>query len=429
MKTKRNLLLLFLFFTTGYANAQWALQRNFGMLTELHGIQFIDETHGWIWSEGMYLSTTNGGQTWSIYSNWMEEPPNDLFFMNRDTGFMAAQNGIVRKTTNGGLSWQNVQTPVQDPIYRLFFVNETHGWGNIGQYNFDSRMVRTSNGGETWAVLETGIEKAYRGYFTNSLTGWIIGQTQHKGHILKTIDGGNNFTLSYASDSISFFCDIYATLDNLIIWVCGASNNRYLLLLSTNGGFTWQDHSLPLLKNRYNQMEEAKTITSIQFMNDTLGWITCWGSVNGYVLLTTDGGITWQQQLIECGNNWGTTIFQDISMISPKKGWIVSVGSIFTTNQADTAIVLNIGQAGNLTEGLSVYPNPFADNVTIKFPNGLQPTEIVITDITGKILMHENYRGSNTFNTSFIESGIYFLTINFFPNNTHNSLTTKIIKL
>ena len=425
MLKKLKLFLLYLFFTTSFTHAQWDVQLYMNNFSFVDKIQFINETHGWAIGNGVYLYTTNGGETWNVDPDWINTSYGDIFFVNQDSGFVTAPNGIIRKTLNGGQTWRNIQTSTEHNITRLFFVDENFGWAALDSYAY-GQILRTLDGGEAWEILETGLKTANVFFFVSITEGWCIGVDEIQGKILKTNNGGNSFNIKYICNDFTYFHDIYASQDNQRIWAVGAGDyDIYLCILSNNGGETWEEQNLPLLKNRYGQMEEARELTAIQFINDTLGWITGRGSVNSYVLLTTDGGESWFQQNVE--NHDGD--FRDICMITPKKGWIAGRDYIYTTNHADTVITVGIVNNVNVKPELVIYPNPFKDRITIELPLGEKPSKITISGIDGTILLHEKYPNDNILNLNFLSQGIYYLTVYFDALNSNNSLTTKIIKL
>lgn len=49
--------------------------------------------------------TSNSGANWNEISSGFNEYLDDVFFVNSNTGFIAAINGKVYKTTNSGYNW------------------------------------------------------------------------------------------------------------------------------------------------------------------------------------------------------------------------------------------------------------------------------------------------------------------------------------
>jgi len=77
--------------------------------------------------------------------------------------------------------------------------------------------------------------------------------------------------------------------------------------------------------------------------------------------------------------------------------------------------------------GLSVYPNPFNESITIKAANISDETLLIITDVLGKVLKTEKLSGTNLnkdYDLSNYHSGIYFVTL---KTKDHQSVA-RIVK-
>ncbi|MBL7127651.1 MAG: T9SS type A sorting domain-containing protein [Ignavibacteria bacterium] len=174
----------------GYSWIYYTLYNNRGAL----GMSFGDSLTGYTY--GAYLGTfpyqdyifnwiqktSNGGQSWIQIVNLMTQGQplfSRIFFINSQTGFVG-QWQEIRKTTNGGGAWTIYQTGTFPFLSSIFFIDEYKGF--ISE-NIDTRY--TTNGGENWSVLMN--VKANEICFTNSMTGWLCGDS---GLIMKTTNGG-----------------------------------------------------------------------------------------------------------------------------------------------------------------------------------------------------------------------------------------------
>jgi len=167
---------------------------------------------------------------------------------------------------------------------------------------------------------------------------------------------------------------------------------------------------------------QASIIYSIEFANDTLGWLTCadeYGS--GYILLTADAGETWKQQYVN--RNLNVPIY-DICATDVNNAWAVGGDYIYHNANADTIII--VGTEDIKKEVISISPNPFTENIKLQIPQEYRITDILLTDMTGKICYRRNQINNNKINLSFLKQGIYFLTIQL---NNQIIQTQKIIKL
>ena len=194
-----------------------------------------------------------------------------------------------------------------------------------------------------------------------------------------------------------------------------------------DGGENWGEQTLPNLTNWYGSTVEAGVIYSVEFANDTLGWLTCSAEGgSGYILLTTDGGETWEQQYVN--KNLNEPIY-DICAIDENNAWAVGADYIYHNNNADTIIIVGMEDDLQKNNSVKISPNPFINYIQLQITKDYQVTDVVITDITGKTCYQENKIVNNQLNLSHLQQGIYFLTIYFNSNNQINSFTQKIIKL
>ena len=74
---------------------------------------------------------------------------------------------------------------------------------------------------------------------------------------------------------------------------------------------------------------------------------------------------------------------------------------------------------------MSVYPNPFSDQLTIIVPMNDNYT-VMLMDITGKIVSQETFMQTNTLNLPLenVANGQYILKV----NGTHFTATEKVVK-
>lgn len=123
-------------------------------------------------------------------------------------------------------------------------------------------------------------------HFTDSLYGWVAGDS---GTILHTTDGGNTWMVQQSMTSCEI-ADIFFLNHNLG-WASAFnySNPPFgtILLHTLDGGSTWIAEPYP---------QENIFIWSILFLDSLNGWM---GGSPHALLRTTDGGLTWQQAVID----------------------------------------------------------------------------------------------------------------------------------
>ena len=410
------------FFTSFHLQAQWEVQLDIQNFTHLDRILFLDENYGWaiggtaIGAQSPYFYTTDGGDNWYLSEDWWDIKGTDIVFVNFDTGFIASDQ--IYKTIDGGSTWIEIQTPATQGIVHLFFVDENNGWATLSQFS-EGNILHTEDSGETWE-LQNVIDTIFSGietiYFLNDSTGFaaggavidedfnIIAKTENKGEDWIVI---KNFI--YAP---YWFQDIYFT-DNIHGWIVGSKNitNSFLIMQTNDGGETWEEDTIPELKNWYGGTAEATIIFSIQFLNDTLGWLTCADEDNsGYILLTTDGGLNWQQQFV-----FYKPIY-DIFMVDNNNGWSVGEDIIYHTNNGDTIIIVSTEEIILENEYIIIKPNPAETEITIAFQNTEHHTNMLLEcyNIYGQKVHSENlWKGQQQtrIEVSGWTKGLYFAVV------------------
>lgn len=109
----------------------------------ISNIQFIDNINGFaVGGNGMFLKTTDGGNTWS---RSLLSPFNQLtsvHFVNPSLGYINNAGGIY-KTIDGGNSWNVQQVNPVSTINRINFLNDT-----IGYALSNNAVYKTNNGGK-----------------------------------------------------------------------------------------------------------------------------------------------------------------------------------------------------------------------------------------------------------------------------------------
>ena len=173
-----------------------------GNTNDLHSIYFTDADTGYAVGVGRALiKTDNGGESWSpvsfggltYYANL-----NSVFVLNSKNGFAVGNDGVMLKTINpiysGGFSWVeelNLKSN-EKPKYLLsiHFVNANTGFA-VGGSDDKGTVLKTIDGGNSWSVIFSGADILFSVYFTSPTNGYAVGQG---GTIIKTTDGGDNWT-------------------------------------------------------------------------------------------------------------------------------------------------------------------------------------------------------------------------------------------
>jgi photosystem II stability/assembly factor-like uncharacterized protein len=166
----------------------------------------------------------------------------------------------------------------------LYFLNQDTGWvveaANIG------KILKTTNGGINFTVQFTGNYMYFRSVgFNNSQLGWA---GTLNGQLFRTTNGGNNWTEvdSMIHPAPPGFCDI-SVVDDSSFFSSGKYSGPTHFTKSTNGGQTFE---------YYNMSAYSSYQVGIYFFSKDTGFIAGKSNIlseGAVVLFTSDGGNNW----------------------------------------------------------------------------------------------------------------------------------------
>ncbi len=201
---------------------------SYGNLKGYLKIYFKDENYGWaVNNAGELLSTSDGGNSWSIVEKWESIGPSNVAFANENCGYILAGSSCLLSTDNGGINWEKIKLVGLKFTTAIDFINNKTGWlvtmyGLSSSIEPGSPVYATTDGGKNW--IQRGIIKddLLQVDFVNEREGWIAASQG----IYSTRDGGINW---YKSNVDGFFVDIFA-LDNKNVWALDFSGKIYKLV-------------------------------------------------------------------------------------------------------------------------------------------------------------------------------------------------------
>lgn len=322
-------------------------QQSSGVLAKLNAVVFVNQQRGWIaGSNGMLLSTEDGGQRWQpmlLPPKMRKEPLLDLWAFNENRLLTLGEFGLfnrrpdiqwhervfllrtedrgalwldtplarpplqpnqtltIKKTTKDTLEIEE-QKPPPDPILlRMAFANERIGWavGELGT------IQTTADGGATWKLQVIQARKILNDISAiDTQQAWIVGAG---GFALHTEDGGQSWNEQPTGVTTSLRAVHF--VDAQRGWAVG---NGGVILFTANGGVRWQPQSSGSQHN----------LNDVVFLSTKEGWIA---GDRGTLLHTTDGGATWIDESPGMRAN-----LQRLFFVAPDCGWAVGTsGTIF----------------------------------------------------------------------------------------------------
>jgi photosystem II stability/assembly factor-like uncharacterized protein len=112
--------------------------------------------------------------TWEPQESGVIETLNDVFFVNDQDGWVVGDKGVILHTTDGGGQWVKQTSGVSEKLLAVQFTSPLRGW--IAGGTFSTILLKTINGGENW----TGVDMAQvEGtildlYFEDASHGWVM---------------------------------------------------------------------------------------------------------------------------------------------------------------------------------------------------------------------------------------------------------------
>lgn len=186
------------------AGATWTKQIVPYLSSELNSVFFVNNQVGFAVGLGLQLKTTNGGITWVPFEFEFKGLMDKIAFVNSQTGFAMGLFGNVIKTVDQGQHWIKAINSSDGHIYDFCFASEQVGYA-AGQ----KEIVKTIDGGNTWSVLPGSPSEIYFIHFADEKQGVAIGKGHYTGGdwgtwtsaIYCTSDGGSTWQIE---DNVKF---------------------------------------------------------------------------------------------------------------------------------------------------------------------------------------------------------------------------------
>jgi len=199
------------------------------------------------WS--VLLKTTNGGINWIDMNMTVSTGFDDIFFVNRDSGYMCENTFLdLYRTTNGGANWESKTNGINAQPFRLFFINYSTGYCGAS-----FTLFKTTNAGDNWNDLFTFANPINSIFYLDFEIGWV-GLTNSR--LAHTLNGGSNWIYQLPNFTVGTTTDLYF-YDSLVGW---GGNRNLQVLKTTTSGFVW------------GHQTNSNTSNKISFIDSMKGW-------------------------------------------------------------------------------------------------------------------------------------------------------------
>ena len=290
---------------------------------------------------GFFITLTVSAQ-WTVVSS----PVSDMRFvkvqfLDNSNGWIAAESKVLR-TSDAGNTWSQANTNIND-TRGFYAISTTTAWicGTFG------KISKTTDGGTTWVAQTTGapnLSSIDAIFFHDQNNGWAAGTD---GLLLKTTNGGTNWqtvptNVTSGFESIKFY-------NSNIGWIGGGSK----FLRTTDGGTTW------------TQVNHFAEVRDIHFLDANTGFVSdTWGQDN-LVHKTTDGGATWQATTTI---TTGPYYFHGVHFTDVNTGYVVGRTMFFLGNHG----IYKTTDGGTTWTAQTTNPVPMFENFrsVVFTPNG-----------------------------------------------------------
>lgn len=229
----------------------------------------------------------------------------DVFFYptNSNYGWICGFNGRVIRTTNGGNTWVGSLVPNAYHLEHVHFPSL-----NIGYTSGPEGIWKSTDGGATWTnITPDDLFPDYWGcYFLDDDNGVLLGGGCIGGQsFYKTTDGGDSWTAFNANEPNSGLTDalLYPNGE-------GYASSSGIIWQTLDFGSSWSVFSR--LGAKVWQEEISKF--GISFLIPYSGYDCQGGGENGGAKFSIDNGLSWQDK------NTGVSMFGSF-MLSNFKGW------------------------------------------------------------------------------------------------------------
>jgi hypothetical protein len=238
----------------------------------------------------LIISSIHINAQWEIINQYDWGYMTSMDLVNETLGFITTDEGYILRTIDGGLNWE-VFNRLKASLSDLQFIDENNGWVLARYYDETSsdfyfpdsmRLIRTTDGGETWNTLDNDAQSSLQYQFVTHDTGWAIRYNNYEveSKLIYTLDGGEKWFDADTNTGLSSKIVYFRFVDKEIGWAIGGEdiNERKELYKTFDGGVSWTKSSYDV------------EILQILPVSDS----TCYVIFEKVIHKTEDGGRSWE---------------------------------------------------------------------------------------------------------------------------------------
>ncbi len=219
-----------------------------------------------------------------------------------NNGIAVGFSGTILRTVNGGTTWAPQTSGTTNNLYSVDLSSTSFGTTVGGDPLFGGgRVLRTSNGGVTWSSQSSGTGALLLGIsLPDANNGTAVG---NNGVIIHTTNGGATWISQSSGTSNHLYEVQFVDANNGFI-----SGSQGTVLRTIDGGVTWIKQTTGTPYSLYG----------VSFVNTNVGTVVGDG---GVILRTLNAGSTWTSQ-----TSGTTTALRSVSFIDANNGIVVGDG-------------------------------------------------------------------------------------------------------
>lgn len=140
----------------------------------LYDIQFINNSIGYVYGDGVCYKTIDGGNNWNN-SNSLPRETIKYFWSDINHGFIITIDNMLKRTIDSGNTWSEITLDNNNKIYDIYFVEPQTGWLCTSQ-----NVYITTNYGTTWEkenipIINSTQYPDFRKFYFYKNQGWLVG--------------------------------------------------------------------------------------------------------------------------------------------------------------------------------------------------------------------------------------------------------------